>query len=798
MILGFLSLAWLLGIAAAAFSDTSPWAILAAASLLAAASFAYRPRASILLLSAVGVGLVIAAAWRYDSSLPPDQPAGIAAYNDGPALRFRALVNGEPDERRTSVLYRLSAREVLTEEGWTTTEGGVLMRGPLPPRLLYGDLVEVEGKLQTPPTFADFNYRDYLARQGIGSLINYPEVNLLAHGQGGALRAAIIDLRGSLATALADALPEPHASLSAAILLGRRGALPQDLATDLNATGTSHLVAVSGQNVSLVAGLLMASLAWLIGRRPAAALALAALLGYTFLVGGQPSVQRAAIMGALYIVGVALGRQSSAPLALALAGAAMTGWQPLLAKDVSFQLSFAATLGLMTLAPALSARAQAMAARWPHLAQFPATRPVIELLAVTLAAIAFTLPITAINFDRISLVAPLANLLAVPAFVAVIMTAAVTAVAGAIVDPAADLLVWLAWPPVAYMIAVVQALADLPLASVQLKGIGIGHAIGYYGALTAIVWLFSRRRPQPALPPPAASPAAPQGPRLLPWPALALILALSSALLWLVITAPASGRLSVTFLDVGQGDAILIRGPQGQKVLVDGGPSGEAIAAALGRHLPFWDRHLQAVVLTHPEADHLTGLLTVLDRFQVDQVIATEVDADSTLYATWRRLIEEKGIPYHEARSGGRIPLGDGASIVILHPPPDLLAGTDNDVNNNSLVIRLVMGPASILLTADLQAEGEFALLDQAPSLRSAVLQIPHHGSKTSSTPELLREVRPLAALVSVGADNRFGHPAPEVLERLPARLVYRTDLHGDITIATDGRKLWIETQRRP
>jgi competence protein ComEC len=279
---------------------------------------------------------------------------------------------------------------------------------------------------------------------------------------------------------------------------------------------------------------------------------------------------------------------------------------------------------------------------------------------------------------------------------------------------------------------------------------------------------------------------------------VALALALGSALLWLAATAPAGGRLSVTFLDVGQGDAILVRGPQGHTILVDGSPSGEAVVNALGRHLPFWDDSLDAVVLTHPDADHLTGLLAVLDRYDVQAVLAGPTEADSTQYQTWRRLIAEKGVPYRQARSGDSIDLGRGARILVLHPPPAPLAGTDNDVNNNSLVLRLTMGRTSILLTADLEAEGEFSLLAESTSLRSVALQVPHHGSRSSSTPELLRDVQPLVALISVGADNRFGHPVPEVLARLPAKLIYRTDRYGDITISSDGRKLWVETQQAP
>ena len=789
MILGVLAFAWLLGVAAAAFTGADPWAALAAAAGLAAASFALRPRPSTLGLIALGAALIFAAAWRYDSTAPPDTPSGIARQNDEDAVRFRALVAAEPDERGSTVRYRLAVREVYWGGRWRPESGGVLMRmGPFP-RYDYGDLLELRGELETPPTFDDFDYREYLLRRGIGSLIAYPRVSVLAHDQGSAFRAALIDTRARLSGALADALPEPEASLAAGVLLGKRVDLPPDLTEDMNATGTSHLVAVSGQNVTLVAGLLMAALAWVIGRRPAAWLALAAVIGYSLLVGGEPSVVRAAIMGALYVIATALGRQSSGPIALALAGAVMTAIDPQAVHEVSFQLSFAATLGLMTLGSLLAMRAKALAQRSSAVAAFPLTRPAIELAAVTLAAIAFTLPITAVNFQRVSLVAPLANLLAVPAFLLVAVTAALTAVGGAILPAAASVLGWLAWPPAAYMVAVVRLMADVPLASAEVSGLGTPHAVLYYGGLAAAVWLLGRRRPEPvAAPPPEPLPATRP---LIPAAGIALLLALASALLWLAVTAPVSGRLTVTFLDVGQGDAILIEGPDGQRILVDGGPSEEAISAALGRSLPFYDRRIDLVVLTHPQADHLGGLPGVLRRYDVGSVLASPVEGDSAAYRAWKDALRGESAPYHEAAAGQTIDLGNGARLYVLSAPPQ-----ESDPNVDSVVIKLTMGRASFLLTGDIESSREAALIRSGADLRATVYKVPHHGSATSSTSQFVSAVDPLVDVISVGRDNRFGHPSPELLDRLDGDAVFRTDLHGDVAVSTDGRRLWIEAGR--
>jgi len=806
MILGYLALCWLLGMAAAAFTQGNAWAIATAALFAAVAPLIARRAPVALLWAATAAALLVGGAWLYQSSLPSPEPQGIALYNvdpdaksDADPVRFRAVVSGEPDERGSSLRLRLSARELLVDGRWQSTSGGILMHGGLFPRYDYGDLLELEGKLETPPEFEDFNYRDYLARQGIGSTISYPSTSLIATGQGNPVYAWIYDLRGELSSSLEDALPEPEAALAQGILLGRRASLPDDLKEDLNDTNTSHLVAVSGYNVTLVAGLFIASLAWLIGRRPAAWLALLAIIAYATLVGLEPSVLRAAIMGGLYVVATALGRQSGALQGLALAGAIMTAFDPLLLKDISFQLSFASALSLIVFAPALRARIEAALARWhPNRELAGPLRAAIELLAVTVAAIAFTLPITAGNFHRISLIAIPANLLTVPTFPLIMVASALTAVGGMIAAPIGTFLGWITWAPVAYLIEVVTLLADLPFAAASVDGFTSTHALAYYAALAGIVWLTARRPTKLALPaPPAwagdllsglARPLA-----ALPTVGIATVLALATVLVWLLILGSSGDRLSVTFLDIGQGDAILIRSPSGHNILVDGGPSGEAITEALGRHLPFWDRHLHLVVLTHPDQDHLAGLVTVLERYDVDQVLAPALTHDSPTFDAWQDAIAAHDIPETEAFAGQWLDLGGGATLSVLHPPHDLLPADEDD---NSLVLKASLGDAAFLLTADIGADGEAYLLGNDTDLRAPVLKVAHHGSRASTTTAFLAAVEPLTAVISVGEDNTYGHPALQTLDRLGSRPVFRTDRHGDVQISTDGEKLWIKTER--
>ncbi len=300
MIPAFLAIAWLLGIAAASFTGAEASASLAAAGLLGVISFAVRPRWTTLALIAAGSVFIFAATWRYESTTPEHSP--IARFNDGDSVRLRAIISDEPDDRGSSRLYRMDVQESYSEGGWRPDSGGLLMRTSLFPKYEYGDLLEIQGKLETPPSFDDFDYRDYLFRRGVDSIAQYPKVRVLDHRRGDSLRSTLIDFRRSLSGALSEVLPDPEATLATGILFGARANIPHDLNEDMQATGTSHLVAVSGQNVVLVAAFVIAALAWILGRRPAAWTALAAVILYALLVGGQPSVVRAAIMGGLYVL----------------------------------------------------------------------------------------------------------------------------------------------------------------------------------------------------------------------------------------------------------------------------------------------------------------------------------------------------------------------------------------------------------------------------------------------------------------------------------------------------------------
>ena len=281
---------------------------------------------------------------------------------------------------------------------------------------------------------------------------------------------------------------------------------------------------------------------------------------------------------------------------------------------------------------------------------------------------------------------------------------------------------------------------------------------------------------------------------------LILPLLIVAILVWSVALTTPDDKLHVSFLDVGQGDAILIQTPNGQDILIDGGPDPQRINLELSKKLPFWDRTIDLVVCTQPHADHVTGLVEVLLRYKVKQVLEPGVSYNSSIYREWLRLVEDKGIEHNIARAGQEIDLGNGITIEILNPLAEFFQGTSCDIDNNGVVLKLAWNKVSFLFTADIREEVEFELIGQRANLKSTVLKVAHHGSETSTSSQFLAAVDPEVAVISVGADNTFDHPSPDVVERLIDKLgednVYRTDEDGTIEFITDGERLWLRFTR--
>jgi competence protein ComEC len=766
--------------------------------------------------SLIVVGLILLAllggALRFPSSLPPADEHSLRFYNDTGIVEIQGTVAEEPDIRDNYCLLTFSASEVTVRGEEKEVSGTALIRVPRYPAYRYGDVLNVSGQLETPPQYEDFDYKAYLERQGIYSIIYYPVVEILDRGQGFKPLQWIYSLRERLSASLATALPEPQGSLAQAILLGLRGNIPDSLQEAFSRTGTAHLLAISGLHMSIIIAILLSLGVLIFGRQRSLYIWLPLGLTwlYTLLAGMHPPVVRAAIMGSLFLLAEYLGRQRSAIIALAFAAAVMVGIQPKLLWTVSFQLSFLAMAGLILLYPYFQAWGRQGIARifGDREALVTTGGMISDLFAVSLAATAAVAPLIAYNFGIVSLVGLPATLLSLPSLPFIIVTSALVAFVGLLASIAAQILGWVAWLFLSYLLVVVQGFNALPHASLEVTAISTWHIWAYYAILAGVIASLHHRRQVAAFFSGLASGtkkiahsiAKPRPAFSIKWLILPLLIAV--ILVWSAVLTIPDDRLHVSFLDVGQGDAILIQTPNGQNILIDGGPDPQKINLELSEKLSFWDRTIDLMVCTQPHADHVTGLVEVLHRYKVKQVFEPGLSYNSSIYQEWLRLIEDKGIKYNTVHAGEEIDLGNGIKMEALNPPESLWEGTGDDVDNNGLVLRLSWGLASFLFTADIREEAEFELIGQRANLESTVLKVAHHGSQTSTTPQFLAAVDPQVAVISVGAVNPFGHPGREVVERLIDRLgegnVYRTDKDGTIKFITDGERLWVSDNRFP
>ena len=759
---------------------------------------------------AVLVLFVIAGCFR--TAVMTDSTAELARYHTQSPVQVEGLALDDAEPAGSAIRFPVRVERVHSDGVWIEVEGTALVTARPnaqaagrrdPPHIRYGDRLLLEGPLTAPPKLDEFDYPAYLARQGIGSVMSFPNVAVLQEKQGERLRSALFDVRRSLHSSLGRSMPEPAASLGQALLLGVRDTIPDEVLDDFRSTGTSHLLAISGLHVGILMALVLPISARVFGRRRSLYLIvpLVAVWVYAVLAGLSPSVVRASIMGTVYLAALALGRPKSILPALGLAAAVMVALSPNILWSVSFQLSFAAMAGIATLSDPIGRKledlfgvsdAEGTASRLP-------IRALVGAVGTSAAAILATMPLTAFYFQQVSLVGLPTTLVTLPMLPFALVFHGLAAVLGLVFQPFGAAFGWLAWGATAYIVQVVHLAAKLPVASLETGRIAPALVLGYYGVGAA--WFIAYRSGVLANITSRVESkeiSRPEFSASTKW--LAVPLALAAVLTWTAALSNEDGRLSVVFANVGNGDSVLIVSPTGRQVLVDGGPQAQDAARLLGSALPFWDRSLDAVVLTHGHADHISGLLEVLRRYDVGHIAEREAGHTTPAYLSWRHAVDNEDAAVTQVHVGQVIDLGDGATIEVLHPPETLMAGTDSDLNNASIVLRVVYGDVSFLLTGDIFDEAERYILSSGADVRSTVLKVPHHGSRTSSSPEFVEQVGPSVAVISVGADNRFGHPHAETLDVLaryaPEARVMTTRDHGSIRFVTDGTTLSVETER--
>jgi competence protein ComEC len=773
--------AFALGVALGRGSGLTSWAwaglLVAAAGGAGLVLAAGRSASALLLAGAVAAGGL----WLRLHEEPPLSPS--LQERVGHSVVLTGTVAGPVRTTPKGVRVVVAAASVQTTGGALPASGRILVSTRGHPAVRYGDRLQVRGLLIAPAPAGnpgEYSYRDYLAARGVAALLSAEPASLrvLGGARVPALGAAAGAARDRLTAVLQDALPGRRGAILTSLLLGDDGALDGSTVEAFTRAGLLHVLVVSGAQI----GLVLAAVLWVLRlvRLPppvASAVAAGAVAFFAVMAGWVPSVARATVGALVGLAAATVGRPADALVGMALGALVLLVGSPLLLFDAGAQLSFAATGALVTLAPAVASRL-----RIP--------RPIRGLVAATVCAQVAVAPLLAYHFQQVPLAGLAANLVALPLVAVIVPAGFVAACAGAAVPALARAVAPLLGLPVDALWTVAAVAARFPLATVAVPPPSVAVVLACYVLLgLAAAWARGTLRP-------------PAG-----WVGAVGAVALAVGLWARLVGAAAPPSMVVTFLDVGQGDAIVVRAPSGRVLLVDGGGEVEGhltgydvgarrVVPALRRH---GVRSVDVVVLTHAHEDHVGGLPAVIQNFPVGLVLDAGVPHPAPSYARFLWVVRARGLTRVRARQGGRLELGGGAVATILNPPDPPLEGTGSDVNANSVVLRVRYGAHSLLLTGDIEALTEIRLLRQNHNLRSAVLKAAHHGSATSSSPAFLQAVSPRVAVISVGARNPFGHPHPAAVDALRASgaAVYRTDRHGAVTVVTDGRLLWVRPARQ-
>ncbi|TFG67718.1 MAG: DUF4131 domain-containing protein, partial [Anaerolineales bacterium] len=551
--------------------------------------------------SAMLIALLLGAG-RLSLAEPRINENHVAFYNDQSAIILEGVLDSELDVRSTIIMAQLKAIHLTLANGEIhSVHGHVLVTLPPFSNVQYGDRVVVEGLLETPQVFDAFSYKEYLAYQGIYAVFRAHSCTTMASHQASFLKEIILRFKGYAYHIILKLYPEPQAALLSGILLGIESGIPETLRDAFNTTGTGHIIAISGFNLSIVAGGFASLARRIFKKRGKTLAALTGLWLYVILVGASAAVLRAGVMATLGVIAVHEQRKVHGPTALAAAVLVLTLLNPYALWDVGFQLSFAATLGMVLYTQPLENHLKAFLESWlkPELAA-SIVRMSSESLLVTIAAQLVTVGVTVGTFQSLSPVSLLTNLLILPVQLYIMLFGGTSLLVGLVFQPLAQLFAWIAWLFLAYTTTVVDLLSRFPKASIPLGQVTNPIVWAYFVGLASVTWWLRRSRDDHQ--------------RFLAWvkalnPTVVItVLAVTALIVITSITAP-DGKLHVTFLDVGAGEAVLIETPHGRQVLVDGGADGALTLAQVGRWLPFWDRNLDMIVLTSPDKDRLAGLV---------------------------------------------------------------------------------------------------------------------------------------------------------------------------------------------
>lgn len=795
--------------AATGWGGPGPWLAVVAAGVAGAVGIEWWAQSSMVSLAPLGrvvaVALVVCAAGGARHAFyTADAPRALApvaeATSDQPIVLTGTVANA-PERSGKTTRFTLSVDSVGTSPPVRVVEGNarVTLR-PSPwddtpgsfPSLREGDGVRLRGTLRPAPGQRNpggFDYGAYLARRGIccTAYVDDPGAVTVLDRPKPLVTRLIVGARDHVRRQIARYVPSADGrAVLKALLLGDRSGISDTQRERFAQTGLMHLLAVSGLHVFLVGMvfyvllrplLMRLSLGWTTVETTRAALTVLVLGVYMLLTGARPSIVRAVVMSTLLIGAILLQRSAHSLNTLGVAALLLLAIRPPALFDAGFQLSMAAVAGIVTLHPQIVDNLPEL---WTV---SPVRSQAISVVSVSAVATISTAPVLLLHFGWVSGAGLFLNLLGIPctalalsAAIALVALGGVWPTAGSAFGSSADLFVQ------GLLLASREGASWLGWAGLRLSnpdGWTLGALVAGIAALAQ--WTRPRHR----------------------WRSVICALALATAGVWTgALTRQAAPTLDLLFFDVGQGDAVLVTTPDRRRLLVDTGPTGGSSSAAAYAIMPYLKQrgveHLERVVVTHPDADHLGGLPSLLRSVSVGRVLHSGQQVHTDLYRRSRRLLRTKDVDQRALDRGDSLSLGPHVQTTVLGPPRrPARHGIDNE-NGASVVMNLSYGRVDVLLPGDIEEAAEQDLVGAyGDQLASEVVKVPHHGSETSSTDPFVEAVTDETthphAVVSVGRSNRFGMPSANVISRWASRGadVSSTAHRGAVWLRTDGRRVW-------
>jgi len=645
----------------------------------------------------------------------------------------------------------------------------------------YGDVIKIKGQLKKPMepnNFGDFNYKLYLAQKNIFTSVNVwskDDISIIDKEKLNPLINMSLKTRDKIKNIISNTIPAPYHSLLIGMMLGEKTLIPQELKTIFIDAGVMHILAVSGLHVGMIAGFLLLIFGMFkIPKNTKYISVLLLLFSYAAISGYRPSVMRATIMFSILIIGKMINRDRNVFISLFFAGFIILLCNPLVLYDSGFLLSFSVTFFILYLVPVIKSIFSTQL-KWMD-----------NALSISIAAWLGLFPLSAYFFNKVSIIALIANLFIVPLAGAVVLLGFFTFFIGLLSIRLAGVTAFLSYCLLRIMVFMVQGFSALPFSFITIGQPPIIIVVFYYFLLIFLIEIYFKINDLKKFRGKAA----------------VLIFLIIFIVISVNIFFPVDD-LRVHYLNVGEGDCALIQIPKHFNILIDGGGSpGSEFDVGNKIVIPYLKRNgihkIDVLILSHPHLDHLEGLLPILREFNVKMVMDNGIDCNIPEYTEFLSIIDEKEIPYHRTISGDHFKINQFTEILILGPNINKKKLTDNsDFNNASIVLKLFYKNSNFLFTGDAEEEAENSLLKWGNILNCDVLKVAHHGSDTSTNQEFLKKVNPVIAVISTGKNN-YGHPSEKVIQRLKENetKIFRTDLNGTIVVKTNGNDYLIKTSR--